>query len=231
MIREMSLANPLWGAPRIHGELLKLGIDVGQTSVAKYMARRRHPPSQGWKAFLRNHADGIAAMDLFVVPTASFRLLFGFLVLRHDRRCILWTAVTRHPTAEWIARQLTEACGWEPAPRYLIRDRDRAYGEIVTRRLRGLGIRDRPIWPRSPWQNGCVERLIGSIRRECVDHVVVLGEQHLRHLLRSYQSYYNATRTHLSLNKDAPSGRAVEASGRILALPVLGGLHHQYCRI
>lgn len=185
LIREMSLANPLWGASRIHGELLKLGIDVGQTSVTKYMARRRHPPSQGWKTFLRNHADGIAAMDLFVVPTASFRLLFGFLVLRHDRRRILWTAVTRHPTAEWIARQLTEACGWEPAPRYLIRDRDRAYGETVTWRLRGLGIRDRPTSPRSPWQTGCVERLIGSVRRECVDHVVVLGEQHPRHLLRS----------------------------------------------
>ena len=195
------------------------------------MARRRHPPSQGWKTFLRNHADGIAAMDLFVVPTASFRLLFGFLVLRHDRRRILWTAVTRHPTAEWIARQLTEVCGWELTPRYLIRDRDRAYGEIVTRRLRGLGIRDRPTSPRSPWQNAYAERVIGSIRRECVDHVVVLGEQHLRHHLRSYQSYYNATRTHLSLSKDAPWPRAVEASGRILALPILGGLHHQYCRI
>jgi hypothetical protein len=150
LIREMSLANPLWGAPRIHGELLKLGIDIGQTSVAKYMARRRRPPSQGWKTFLRNHADGIAAMDLFVVPTISFRLLFGLLILQHDRRRVLWTAATARPTAEWIARQLTEACGWEHAPQYLIRDRDRAYGKIVTRRLRTLGIRDRPTSPRSP---------------------------------------------------------------------------------
>ena len=132
LIREMSLANPIWGAPRIHGELLKLGIDIGQTSVAKYMARRRRPPSQGWRTFLRNHADGIAAMDLFVVPTISFRLLFGLLILRHDRRHILWAGVTAHPTAEWIARQLSEACGWEQAPQYLIRDRDRVYGAVVT---------------------------------------------------------------------------------------------------
>ena len=175
LIREMSLANPLWGAPRIHGELLKLGIDIGQTSVAKYMARGRRPPSQGRRIFLRNHADGIAAMDLFVVPTISFRLLFGLLILRHGRRRIVWAGATAHPTAEWIARQLTEACGWEPAPRYLIRDRDRAYGAVVTRRLRTLGIRDRPTSPRSPWQNAYVERLIGSVRRECIDHVVVLA--------------------------------------------------------
>jgi transposase InsO family protein len=188
LIREMSLTNPLWGAPRIHGELLKLGIDVGQTSVAKYMARRRRPPSQGWRTFVRNHADGIAAMDLFVVPTISFRLLFGLLILRHDRRRIVRAGATAHPTAEWIARQLTEACGWEQAPQYLIRDRDRAYGAAVTRRVRALGIRDRPTSPRSPWQNAYVERLIGSVRRECVDHVVVLGERHLRHLLLSYKT-------------------------------------------
>jgi len=231
LIRAMSLANPLWGAPRIHGELLKLGIDIGQTSVAKYMARGRRPPSQGWRTFLRNHADGIAAMDLFVVPTISFRLLFGLLILRHDRRAILWAGATAHPTAEWITRQLTEACGWEQAPQYLIRDRDRAYGEVVTRRLRALGIRDRPTSPRSPWQNAYVERLIGSVRRECVDHVIVLGERHLRHLLLSYKTYYNETRTHLSLNKDAPSRRAVQAAGLIFCQPILGGLHHQYGRI
>ena len=166
LIREMSLANPLWGAPRIHGELLKLGIAVGQTSVAKYMARRRRPPSQGWRTFLRNHADGIAAMDLFVVPTISFRLLYGLLILRYDRRRLLWLETTTHPTAEWIARQLTEACGWDEAPRYLIRDRDRSYGEVFVRRVRAMGIRDRPTSPRSPWQNGYAERLIGSIRRE-----------------------------------------------------------------
>jgi hypothetical protein len=142
LIREMSLANPLWGAPRIHGELLKLGIDVGQTSVAKYMARRRRPPSQGWRTFLINHVDGIASIDLFVVPTISFRLLYGLLVLRHDRRRILWVGVTAHPTAEWIARQVSEACGWEEGPQYLVRDRDRVYGDAFTRRIRAMGIRD-----------------------------------------------------------------------------------------
>jgi transposase InsO family protein len=211
-------------------ELLKLGIDVGQTSVAKYMARRRGPPSQGWKTFLRNHADGIAAMDLFVVPTVSFRLLFGLLIMRHDRRRILWLGTTAHPTAEWIARQLVEACGWEQAPKYVVRDRDRAYGEVFSQRVRAMGIRDRPMSPRSPWQNGYVERLIGSIRQECVDHIVVLGEQHPRHVLLSYMSYYNETRTHLSLHKDAPVPRAVQAVGRVLCLPILGGLHHQYGR-
>ena len=173
LIREMSIANPLWGAPRIHGELLKLGIDIGQTSVAKYMVRRRGSPSQGWKTFLRNHADGIAAMDLFVVPTVSFRLLYGLLIMAHGRRQILWFGVTAHPTAEWIANQVTEAFGWEQAPCYLIRDRDRAYGETFVRRLRSMGIRDRPTSPRSPWQNGYAERLIGSIRRECVDHIII----------------------------------------------------------
>jgi hypothetical protein len=163
LIREMSLANPLWGAPRIHGELLKLGIEIGQTSVAKYMARRRAPPSQGWKAFLRNHADGIAAMDLFVVPTISFRLLYGLLIMGHGRRQILWFGVTAHPTAEWMANQLTQACGWEQIPRYLVRDRDGAYGEIFMRRVRSISIRDRPTSSRSPWQNAYAERLIGSI--------------------------------------------------------------------
>ena len=213
LIREMSLANPLWGAPRVHGELLKLGIAIGQTSVAKYMARGRGPPSQGWRTFLRNHADGIAAMDLFVVPTISFRLLYGLLILRHDRRWLLWLNATRRPTAEWIARQLTEACGWDEAPRYLVRDRDRSYNEVFVRRIRAMGIRDRPISPRSPWQNGYAERLIGSIRRECIDHVIVFGECHLRLLLRSYVNYYNETRTHLSLDKDAPVSRAIQTVG------------------
>jgi transposase InsO family protein len=231
LIREMSIANPLWGAPRIHGELLKLGIEIGQTSVAKYMARRRGPPSQGWKTFIRNHADGIAAMDLFVVPTISFRLLYGLLIMGHGRRQILWFGVTSHPTAEWIANQITESCGWEQAPRYLIRDRDRAYGEVFIQRMRSIGIRDRPTSPRSPWQNGYAERLIGSIRRECLDHVVVFGERHLRHVLLSYVKYYNEVRTHLSLNKDAPATRSVQRTGRILCRPILGGLHHQYVRI
>jgi transposase InsO family protein len=231
LIREMSVANPLWGAPRIHGELLKLGIDVGQTTVAKYMARGRQPPSQGWKTFLRNHADGIASMDLFVVPTISFQLLYGLLILQHGRREILWLGATTHPSAEWISRQLTEACGWEQGPRYLVRDRDSIYGEVFIQRLRAMGIRDRPTAPRSPWQNGYCERLIGSIRRDCLDHVIVFGERHLRHLLRSYANYYNQTRTHLSLNKDSPISRAVEIVGRILPVPILGGLHHRYVRI
>jgi transposase InsO family protein len=231
LIREMSIANPLWGAPRIHGELLKLGIDIGQTSVANYMARRRGPPPQGWKTFLRNHADGIAAMDLFVVPTISFRLLYGLLIMGHGRRQILWFGVTSHPTAEWMANQLTEACGWEQAPRYLIRDRDGVFGELFVRRLRSMSIRNRPTSPRSPWQNGFAERLIGSIRRECLDHVVVFGERHLRHILLSYMKYYNEVRTHLSLEKDTPVSRAAERTGHILCRPVLGGLHHQYIRI
>jgi transposase InsO family protein len=230
-IRKISLANPLWGAPRIHGELLKLGIDVGQTTVAKYMARGRRPPSQGWKTFLHNRAEGIASMDLFVVPTISFRLLYGLLVLQHDRRQILWLGVTAHPTAEWISHQLTEAYGWKVAPRYIIRDRDAVYGDVFIRRLRAMSIRDRPTAPRSPWQNGYCERAIGSIRRECLDHVVVFGERHLRHLLRSYATYYNEARTHLSVNKDAPSPRTVHAVGRILPTPFLGGLHHLYVRV
>src|SRR5450830_1715973 len=224
LVREMRIANPLWGAPRIHGELLKLGIDVGQTSVAKYMARRRTPPSQGWKTFLHNHADGIASIDLFVVPTISFQLLYGLLILQHGRREILWLGATTHPSAEWISRQLTEAYGWGQGPRYLVRDRDSIYGDVFIRRLRALGIRDRPTAPRSPWQNGYCERLIGSIRRDCLDHVVVFGERHLRHVLRSYANYYNQARTHLSLNKDSPVTRSVETVGRILPLSILGGL-------
>jgi hypothetical protein len=223
LIREISLANPLWGAPRIHGELLKLGIDVGQTTVAKYMARGRRPPSQGWKTFFHNHADGIVSMDLFVVPTISLRLLYGLLILQHDRRQILWLGVTAHPTAEWISHQLTEAYGWKAAPRYVIRDRDAVYGDVFIRRLRAMGIRDRPTAPR--------ERAIGSTRRECLDHVVVFGERHLRHLLRAYATYYNAARTHLSVNKDAPLPRAIHAVGRIFPTPFLGGLHHLYVRV
>jgi len=231
LIREMSRANPLWGAPRLHGELLKLGIDIGQTSVAKYMVRYRRPPSPGWRTFLTNHAEGIASIDLFVVPTISFRLLYGLLVLRHDRRRILWFGVTSQPTSEWIARQVTEAIGWEEAPAYLIRDRDRAYGEVFRRRIRSMGIRDRPIAARSPWQNGYAERLIGSIRRECLDHVVIFGEPHLSCVLRAYKEYYNRSRTHLSLNKDAPLRRPVQLTGAITPIAVLGGFHHRYVRI
>jgi transposase InsO family protein len=192
----MSVENPLWGAPRIHGELLKLGFEVSQSSVAKYMVRRPRQPSQGWRTFLRNHAPDIAAMDLFVVPTLSFKLLYAFVMVRLDRRALIWINVAKHPTAEWIARQITEAFPWNEAPRYLIRDRDRIFGAIVARRLRAMGIGDKPIAPSSPWQNGFAERLIGSVRRECVDHLIVLSEAHLRRILRSYAQYYNQIRTH-----------------------------------
>ena len=204
LIRRMSIENPLWGAPRIHGELLKLGFEVAQSSVAKYMVKRPGPPSQGWRTFLRNHAPDIAAMDLFVVPTIGFNLLYAFVVVRLDRRDLVWVNVTTSPTADWLARQLTEAFPWNEAPRYLIRDQDRIYGAVVMRRIRAMGIRDKPTAPASPWQNGFAERLIGSIRRECVDHFIVLGEAHLRRILRAYACYYNNIRTHWSLDKDVP---------------------------
>jgi len=231
LIRRMSIENQLWGAPRIHGELLKLGFEVAQSSVAKYMVKRGGPPGQGWRTFLRNHAPDIAAMDLFVVPTIGFSLLYAFVIVRLDRRDLVWTNVTTNPTAEWIARQLTEAFPWSTAPRYLVRDRDRIYGSIVPRRLRAMGIRDKPIAPASPWQNGFAERLIGSIRRECVDHIVVLGEAHLRRILESYACYYNDIRTHRSLDKDAPAFRPIQRIGNIASHAILGGLHHHYVRV
>jgi transposase InsO family protein len=231
LIRRMSVDNPLWGAPRIHGELLKLGFEVAQSSVAKYMVKRCGPPSQGWRTFLRNHAPDIAAIDLFVAPTIGFDLLYVLVIIRVARRNLVWINVTTNPTADWIARQVTEAFPWAEAPRYLIRDRDRVYGAAVIHRLCAMGIRDKPISPGSPWQNGFAERLIGSIRRECVDHVVVLGEAHLRRILKKYATYYNELRTHRSLNKDAPIHRATEYAGRIVSAPILGGLHHHYGRM
>src|SRR5712692_7119991 len=231
LIRRMSVENLLWGAPRIHGELLKLGFAVAQSTVAKYMTKRRDPSSQGWGTFLRNHTPHIAAMDLFVVPTIGFNLLYVLVIVRLARRELVWINVTTHPTAEWIARQVTEAFPWNEAPRYLIRDQDRIYGAAVTRRLRAMGIRDKPIAPGSPWQNCFAERLIGSIRRACVDHVIVLDEEHLRRILKNYADYYNGVRTHRSLNKDAPLSRQVQRSGVINSRAILGGLHHQYVRI
>jgi transposase InsO family protein len=229
LIRQMSVDNPLWGAPRIHGELLKLGFEVAQSSVAKYMVKRSGPPCQGWRTFLRNHAPDIAAMDLFVAPTIGFDLLYVLVVVRLAPRNLVWINVTPHPTAEWIARQVTEAFPWAEAPRYLIRDR--VYGTAVTHRLRAMGIRDRPIAPGSPWQNGFAERLIGSIRRECVDHIVLLGEAHLRRILGEYAAYYNESRTHRSLDKDAPVSRPVQRIGSIRSYALLGGLHHHYVRV
>jgi len=228
---EISRANPLWGAPRIHGELLKLGIDVAQSTVAKYMSRTRRPPSQSWRTFLYNHAEAIAAVDLFVVPTITFGMLFGFVVLHHGRRQLVHVGVTAHPTAEWISHQISEAFPWDRAPRHLIRDRDGAFGETFKRRLHAMGIRDRPTAPRSPWQNAYVERLIGSIRRDCLDHLIIVDERHLRSVLRDYAAYYNWLRPHLSLNKDAPLGRPVQSHGALRQLPHFGGLHHSFVRM
>jgi transposase InsO family protein len=232
LIRQMSLENPLWGAPRIHGELLKLDFQLAQSTVAKHMVKRHgRPPGQSWWTFLRNHMPEIAAMDLFVVPTLAFSLLYGFIIVRLDRRELVWIGVTDSPTAEWIARQITEAFPWDSAPGYLVHDRDRAFGAIVSRRLRAMGIRDKPNAPRSPWQNGFAERLIGSVRRECLDHIIVFGEAHLRSVLRSYTSYYNGTRTHWSLDKDAPVHRPIQRIGALRSHAILGGLHHKYVRI
>ncbi len=232
LIRRMSRANPLCGAPRIHGELLKLGIDLAQTTVAKYMARHRKPPSPSWRAFLDNHLKDLVSVDFFTVPTVTFRILFVFLVLSHDRRRIVHFNVTEHPSAEWTGRQFIEAFPWNTAPRYLIRDRDGIYGQDFTRRVNALGVKQVLIAPRSPWQNPYVERVIGSIRRECLDHVVVFNENHLRRVLRSYLGYYHASRTHLALGKDSPDSRSVEppSRGKVVAFPEVGGLHHRYTR-
>src|SRR6266511_1319328 len=231
LIQRISKENPLWGAPRIHGELLKLGFEIAESTVSKYMIWRRGPPSQTWRTFLRNHADGIAAIDLCVVPTLTFECLFAFLVLGHGRRQLLWFAVTRQPTAAWLAQQIVEAFPWNTAPTYLVRDNDRAYGHAFQRRIRAMGIRDRPISPRSPWQNPYAERLIGTLRRECLDHVLIVGERHLRRMLASYSSYYNESRTHLALEKDASLRRAIQRCGGIITTPILSGLHHRYVRI
>src|SRR6195256_4296542 len=221
------LASPFKSKIRLKAE----NFAVAQSSVAKYMVKRRGPPSQGWCTFLHNHAPDIAAMDLFVVPSIGFKLLYAFVIVRLNRRDLVWISVTTNPNAEWVARQITEAFPWNEAPRYMIRDRDRIYGAVVTRRLRAMGIRDKPTAPASPWQNGFAERPIGSIRRECVDHFIVLGEAHLRRILKSYARYYNGVRTHRSLNKDAPDSRPVQRSGLISSHAILGGLHHHYARV
>jgi transposase InsO family protein len=232
LIRRMSRTNPLWGAPRIHGELLKLGIELSQTTVAKYMIRHPKPPSPSWRAFLDNHLKDLVSIDFFTIPTATFRILFVFLVLSHDRRRIVHFNVTEHPSAEWTGRQLIEAFPWDTAPRYLIRDRDKIYGRDFTRRIHALAIKQVPIAPRSPWQNPYVERVIGSIRRECLDHMLVLNEQHLRRVLRRFVRYYHGSRTHLALGKDAPEPRNVVPPdmGPIVAFPEVGSLHHRYTR-
>lgn len=230
LILRMAAENPLWGAPRIHGELLKLGFELAQSTVSNYLRRRPRPRGQTWKTFIENHKDALAAIDLFVVPTIGFKLMYGIAILNLKRRELVWTNATLHPTAEWIAQQLTEAFPWGDAPRHLIRDRDTSYGTVFKRRLDSLGIRDHPTAPRSPWQNGYAERMIGSIRRECLDHTIIFGEAHLRRTLKSYAQYYNRARTHLSLAKDSPIHRPIHGLGNIIALPHLAGLHHEYAR-
>ena len=234
LIRRMSRENPLWGAPHICSELLLLGYDVAEATVAKYMIRRgRRPPSQTWRTFLRNHLRTTAACDFFVVPTATFRLLFCFVILSHDRRRILHFNVTAHPPSAWTAQQIREAFpGDGTEPRYLLRDRDGAYGDEFRRVVRAIGIREILTAPQSPWQNPYAERDIESIRRECLDHLIILGERHLRSILSQYVNYYNVSRPHLSLERNAPVPGSIEppASGAIMTVPQVGGLHHRYTR-
>ena len=230
LIQTMARANSLWRAPRIHGELLKLGIKISERTVSRILRTVKRPPSQSWKTFLQNHLGEIVAIDFFTVPTVRMRVLFVFIVLEHQRRKLLHFGVTEHPTSEWVGQQVVEAFAEREAPRYLIRDRDASYGNEFRRRVQSLGVKEVITAPRSPWQNAFAERLIGSIRRECLDHVVVLNERHLRRLLKKYLTYYHGSRTHLGLGKDAPEPRAVMDHGAILAIPQVGGLHHRYER-
>ena len=226
----MSRENPTWGAPRTLSELLLLGHDVAEQTVAKYMARKRKPPSQTWQTFLDNHVSDIAACDFFTVPTVTFRVLYVFIVMRHDRRQIVHFNVTTNPYAEWTTQQIINAFPYEEAPRFLIRDRDDIYGDHFTKRVEGLGIEKVP--PRSPWQNPYCERVIGSIRRECLDHMIVLNERHLHRILTDYFDYYHHSRPHLSLDRNSPTPRDVEAPslGEVVSIPQVGGLHHRYTR-
>ena len=232
LVDQMTEANPLWGAPRIHGELAKLGIAVSERTVSRLLGRRRRPPSQTWRTFLTNHVASLVSMDFFTVPTLTGRVLFVLVLLTHHRRRIVHLAVTEHPTAAWTAQQIIEAFPNDTAPRWLLRDRDAIYGDVFRRRVAGMGITEVITGPSSPWLNPYAERLIGSIRRECLDHVIVLGEQHLRRLLTAYLTYYHGARTHLALEKDAPTTRRVQTptEGPVVAFPEVGGLHHRYER-
>jgi transposase InsO family protein len=232
LIRTMSRENPLWGAPKIHGELLKLGIEIGETSVSKYMVRRRRPPSQRWRTFLDNHVKNLVSVDFFTVPTIRFQILYVFLVLAHHRRRIVHFAITAHPTAEWTAQQIREAFPWEGAPRYLLRDRDSIFGKDFVDQVKAMGIKQVLSAPRSPWQRAYIERVIGTIRRECLDHMIVFNERCLYGHLKSFTAYYHHSRTHLALEKDSPEPRPIQApdAGRIIAIPEVGGLHHRYER-
>jgi putative transposase len=232
LIRRMARENPTWGRRRIRAELALLGYEVAELTVAKYMRRTALRPSPTWRAFLTTHARDIVAVDFFLVPTLTFRLLFVFVVLRHDRRELIHLNVTEHPTAVWTVRQLVEAFPYSTAPKYLLRDRDGVYGKEFARRVERMGIREVLIAPRAPWQNPFAERVIGSIRRECLDHCLILNDAHLRRLLRAYRAYYNTVRPHQSLDNNSPQPRIVEPSprGRIIAIPQVGGLHHRYQR-
>ena len=232
LIRNMSASNVLWGAPRLHGELLKLGIEVSQATVAKYMVKHRKPPSQTWRTLPENHVKQLVSVDFFVVPTLTFRILYVFLVLAHDRRRIVHFNMTEHPTAEWTAAQLVQAFPWDKAPRFLLRDRDSIYGAVFQTEAKSMDIYEVVTAFRSPWQSPYVERLIGSIRRECLDHLVIMNERLLRRHMVSYLDYYHGSRSHLSLGKDSPDGRAVQPPemGEIFAVPKVGGLHHRYER-
>jgi putative transposase len=229
---DISRAIPTWGSPRIVGELRKLGIDIAKSTVETYRVRPRKPSSPTWKAFLKNHVKDLVALDFFVVPTITYKVLFVLVILAHERRRIVHVNVTQHPTAEWTAQQVIDAFPWDEAPRYLLRDRDRVYGASFRQRVRNMGSEEVLIAPRSPWQNPYVERLIGSIRRECLDHVIVLHERHLRRLLTGYFQYYHHWRTHRALDMDCPVPRPVQRPevGLIREVPEVGGLHHHYER-
>jgi len=225
----MAAANPLWGAPRIHGELLKLGVEVSERTVSRLLQGSGRPASHTWRTCLTNHVSTLVSIDFFTVPTVTGRVLFVLVVLMHHRRRIVHVNVTEHPTAAWTAQQIIEAFPHDPAPRWLLRDRDGIYGDAFRRRVAGMGIDEVLASPSSPWQSPYAERLIGSVRRECLDHVIVLGEQHLRRTVTAYLIYYHGSRTHLSLEKDAPTPRAVQAitEGEVVAFPEVGGLHHR----
>ncbi len=229
----MSRENPTWGAPRIQSELALLDHDVAERTVAKYMVRTGKPPSQTWRTFLDNHVPDLVAVDFFTVPTATFRVLYCFVVLRHERRRVVHFNVTASPTAGWTAQQSVEAFPFDEAPRYMIRDRDGIYGDYFQKRVERMGIDEVLIAPQSPRQNPYVERMIGSIRRECLDHLIVLNEVHLKRILNSYFDYYHNSRTHLSLDRNSPVPREVEPQkrGRVLSVPQVSGLHHRYTRV
>jgi putative transposase len=232
LVRKIAAANPLWGAPRIHGGLLKLGIEVAERTVSRLIPKRPTPPSQTWRTFLANHVRDLVSIDFFTVPTAQLRVLFVLVVLAHHRRRVLHFNVTAHPTAAWTAQQIVDTFPDDTAPAYLLRDRDQVYGQHFRHRVKGMGIDEVLTAPQSPWQNPFAERLIGSIRRECLNHVLVLGDAHLRRILARYFGYYHQSRTHLALDKDAPDARPIELSqaGRIVEIPEVGGLHHRYVR-